>query len=384
MKRAESKLQWTERLLEKGYVSKEEHEADRLALKRQQVALEQANTAEALFKTYEFLKQVRTLQSALLESLESKRRTEEKANSALAQAEAQFREREDKLRLEQEQLKKLEAQAKSCVIRATSPGLVVYASSEDRGGYMGDANPIQEGTTVRERQAIISIPDPTSMGVRVNVHESAMDKVKVGQAARVRIDAFADRPFAGRVVRLSTLPNSANRWQNPDLKVYSTDVAIDDAPGDLRPGMSARVEIQVAELPSALAVPLQAIASIKGKPVVYVREGGRDASRSVTLGLSNERLVEVKDGLSEGDVVLLAPPKEPARVGEPAGPAGKGAGPGAPAGLPPGSPPGGKTGRNKGSKGGAGQDPAAGSAPAGSAGREAPANGSAPKKGSGG
>src|SRR5207249_2198797 len=57
VKRAESKLQWTEKLLEKGYVSKEEHEADRLALKRQQVALEQADTAAALFKTYEFLKQ---------------------------------------------------------------------------------------------------------------------------------------------------------------------------------------------------------------------------------------------------------------------------------------------------------------------------------------
>ena len=67
-------------------------------------------------------------------------------------------------------------------IKATAPGMVVYASSEDRGNYMGDSNPIQVGTTVHERQLILSIPDPSSMGVRVNVHESAMDRVKVGLA----------------------------------------------------------------------------------------------------------------------------------------------------------------------------------------------------------
>src|SRR5205814_1984907 len=138
------------------------------------------------------------------------------------------------------------------------PGLVVYASSEDRGMYGGDQSPIQEGTTVRERQAIISIPDPKSIGVRINVHESALNKVKEGQRARVKVDAFPEKWFRGKVVKLSAMPSGANRWQNPDLKVYPTDVSISDAPPQLRPGMSAKVEIEIAEIPDALTVPVQA------------------------------------------------------------------------------------------------------------------------------
>jgi multidrug resistance efflux pump len=313
--RAKDKLAWTEKLLGKGYVSADEREADRLALKRQEVALEQAKTALDLFDRYEFGKQVESFLSTLLEAKEAQRRTESKTASALADAQADLRSKEARRRLEDDLMAKLAEQEKSCVIRATRPGIVVYATSVDRGNYMGDQSPIQAGTKIHERQAILSIPDPQSTGVRVNVHESALDKVKVGQEARVRVDAFPDRAFRGRVARVSTVPNAQNRWNSPDLKVYATDVAIESAPPDVRTGLSARVEIRVAEIPNALAVPNSAIAYVRGKPNVWVRGPGGDGPRPVVLGMASDRMIEVKQGLAEGDVVLLAPPKEPPRAG---------------------------------------------------------------------
>ncbi|MBL9089291.1 MAG: HlyD family efflux transporter periplasmic adaptor subunit, partial [Planctomycetia bacterium] len=319
--RARDKLKWTEELLAKGYVSQDEHVADKLALKRNEVSLEQAQTSLALFLTYEFKKQVQQLVSDLREAKEELGRVERKAASSLASAQADVKGKEDKLRLEKGELERIETEIASCTIRARNPGLVVYASSEERGGWMSEDKPIQPGATIRERQPILSIPDPKALGVRINVHESALAKVKTGHTATVTVDAFPDKPLAGKVDRMGTLPNSANRWQNPDLKLYATDVLLENPPATLRPGMSARVEILIEELASALFVPSPAVTIVGGKPTVYVRTGAGDVARPVTLGASNDRYVEVKAGLEDGDVVLLAPPKAPASPG------GKGAAP---------------------------------------------------------
>lgn len=312
--RARDKLAGTEKLLSKGYVSQDERVADRLALKRQEVALDQAKTALSLFLTYAFPKQVEKLWSDLLEAEETLGRVRKQADSSRNQAAADRKGKEEKLRLEKDQFEKLERQLAACVIKATTPGLVVYASSEDRGDWR-EGQPIQAGTSVREREAIISIPDPKRMGVKVNVHESALDKVKVGQAVVVIVDAFADRPLAGHIERLATLPSGANRWQNPDLKLYPTDIVLDDPPANLRPGMSARVEILVKDLESTLAVPVQAIGYAGGKPAIWVRSGTAFSPRPVKLGLANDRFTEVLDGVADGDVVSLAPPKESKSAG---------------------------------------------------------------------
>ncbi len=312
--RARDKLAGTEKLLSKGYVSQDELVADRLALKRQEVSFDQAKTALTLFSTYEFPKQVEKLWSDLLEAEETLGRVRKQTDSSRSQAEAELKGREEKSRLEKEQFALLERQLAACVIKARTPGMVVYASSEDRGDYR-DGQPIQQGTSIRERQAIISIPDPKRMGVRINVHESSLDKVKVGQSALVTIDAFPDRPLAGRIEKVATLPSGSNRWQNPDLKLYPTDVVLDDPPASLRPGMSARVEILVKDIEATLAVPVQAVGYAGGKPTIWVREGTLFTPRTASLGLSNDRFTEVLGGVSDGDLVSLAPPKESQKPG---------------------------------------------------------------------
>ena len=125
------------------------------------MALDQAKTALSLFLTYAFPKEVEKLWSDLLEAEETLGRVRKQADSSRIQAEADLKGKEEKLRLEKDQFALLERQLAACIIRARVPGLVVYASSEDKGDYR-DGQPIQAGTSVREREAIISIPDPRS------------------------------------------------------------------------------------------------------------------------------------------------------------------------------------------------------------------------------
>jgi multidrug efflux pump subunit AcrA (membrane-fusion protein) len=92
------------------------------------------------------------------------------------------------------------------------------------------------------------------------------------------------------------------------VKFYTTLVQLDDPHPGLRPGMTAQVEIRVAERDNVLSVPVQAVFRSGGKDHVAVKkpDGGFEW-REVTLGLSNGKLVEVKEGLRDGERVSLDP-----------------------------------------------------------------------------
>ena len=95
---------------------------------------------------------------------------------------------------------------------------------------------------------------------------------------------------------------------NPNLKVYSTDVLIEDELPDLKPGASARAEIVVTNLVNALTIPLQAVTTVKGKQVCYVQNGTGLVPVPVTVGNFNDQFIEIRTGLNEGDHVALTPP----------------------------------------------------------------------------
>ena len=93
--------------------------------------------------------------------------------------------------------------------------------------------------------------------------------------------------------------------------MYDTHVWIQDEnsqlPEDLKPGVSAKAEIIIAELSDVLMVPVQSVTTYKGQKVVQVKRGENVVIVSVKTGQFNNRFIEIKDGLKEGDQVSLAP-----------------------------------------------------------------------------
>jgi RND family efflux transporter MFP subunit len=230
------------------------------------------------------------------------------AISKLAQAQAKLRSAQGQYGVQNRELKELKDQLAKCTIRAEKPGLVVYGDANDSGFYFGNQEPIREGATVRERQTIITIPDMTHMAVNVKIHESYIQKIKKGQKAVVTVDAFPDQVLHGEVTKVGVLPDSQNRWMNPDLKVYDTTIAIDGTYDWIKPGMSAKAEIQVKQLDNVVYVPVQAVTPDNGRQVCYVADGFKPEKRVVEVGDYNDEFIEIKHGLRAGEPVLLRLP----------------------------------------------------------------------------
>lgn len=307
-KRAADKVASYARLRHLGIKSSQQLEAEQLALMRSRIALDQALTARELYLRYDLPKEAEKLLSGYRESLRELERIKARARSALAGYEAEVKSSESKYLLQRDRLEKLRTQLENCTMRATKPGLVVYATSGSSRHWSGTL--IETGATVREQQEIIKMPDLTSLAVNIRVHETVVDKVKRDQNARITVDAFPNRKFTGKVLKVAILPNTSSSWLNPDLKEYDTQVSIEGDLTGLKPGMSANVEIDVKTLKSVLQVPVQAVGARRGRTIVYVLgPDGTEEPREVVTGESNDQTVEIISGLAAGEVVLLEAPQ---------------------------------------------------------------------------
>ena len=125
-----------------------------------------------------------------------------------------------------------------------------------------------------------------------------------GQKARIEVDAYPGETFSGEVIDVAPRPDPAS-FVNSNIKVYTTKVRIDGIARQLRPGMTARVEIRVTERDNAVTVPVEAILQYDGKDYVAVKRPDRAIEwRDVTLGESNRVEVEVKQGINPGERVV--------------------------------------------------------------------------------
>jgi HlyD family secretion protein len=140
------------------------------------------------------------------------------------------------------------------------------------------------------------------------------------------VDAFPDTVLDGEVTQVGVLPDSRNRWMNPDMKVYLTTITIKGTNDWLKPGMSAKVEVFANCLSNVVYVPVQAVSPSEGKQVCYVADGRKSDRRTVEVGDFNDEFIEIKGGLKEGERVLLrametqAPEKTEGKPTQPAVP----------------------------------------------------------------
>ncbi len=342
--RAGEKLDWSQKLFDKGFLTNTELEADRLSLSRAQIQLEQARRDMDLLVRFQLPRDEADLLAKLEEARRELGRVKLQAAARIVDYEADMQTNAAKLSLEKEKLAKLENQIAKAKLHAPRAGMVVYAQEE--GGRYGMSQPIKEGTQVRERQEVITIPSAAGMIAQVSLHESVLEQIQAGQSATIRVDALPDREFNGRVRYVAVLPDQNSWFANPNTRLYRTEVAIDNASGEMRPGMSCAIDILVEEIPDALFVPVQAVFRAGSENLAFVERSGDVEERTVQVGRYNDRWVQVLAGLGEGEIVLLAPPpdfmpqgeaqgvEEGAAPGAPAGPAGRTAAPAATAARP--------------------------------------------------
>jgi len=308
LQRADDKVVWTRRLFERGYVTGSELKADELAAKRRTAELDQAKTSLDLFRRYTFPKQAEKAYRDWLEFKREYDRVDARTQSELDSAKATLDNNRDSLALEEERLTKVRDQLAKTTITAPQAGMVVYDTGG--GSRFRDAPPMEVGSTVFHQQTLIKLPDMSEMNVKVKLHESVVKQAELGAPAFITIDALSKQRLTGRVSKVAVMPDRQNWFMNPDIKTYTTEIAIDRTPEGLKPGMSAQVEILVATRDDALQVPIAAVHVDKGFQAVYVKTPTGVETRRVEVGLMNDQNVEILKGLAEGGEVYLYKPSD--------------------------------------------------------------------------
>ncbi len=306
---AKQKVESSKRLAEKKFVTSAQMENDLVSFDKVQLSVKTSETALALYKKYEFSKHCATYLAAYREALNKLQRTIRANRSRMAQAETRFTTAKRRYEMELAQRENLELQLKACVIKAPQPGLVAYGDLNASSSYNYN-NSVEEGATVRLRQTLLTIPDMSQMGVRVNVHESQMKKVRIGQPVKVRVDAEPGKELDGRVAELAVLPDSSSSRYTPNLKVYPCTIHINGYHPWMKPGMNAKVEIIVDQLADVLYVPVQSIEVEQDHHFCYISNNGNLERREISTGLFNDEFIEVRDGLKGGEAVALSLPKK--------------------------------------------------------------------------
>jgi len=322
LKRAEERVTWSKKLYEQKYMTLTELQADELAARRAALDLSTAKSKLFVLLRYTHAKNLAELRNSLVKVMRALEPVQRKAAADIREAEARLKARESEHKQQLLLLDKAEQQIKECKVHSPVAGEVVYATTTS-SHWRHQNESLEEGSTVRERQELFHMPgEDKKMMTVIKIPQASRSKVcENGStvrplAARITIAEAKDTFFPGTLAKMAPMPDNIP-WYRGDqsVKVFTTEIYLNDVHEELRPGFRCDVEIIVAQYDNVLSVPLYAVTQVRGQPTVYVRNRrtGDFVPRPVELGLDNNRMVHVISGLSEGDEVLLAPPLDEAK-----------------------------------------------------------------------
>jgi RND family efflux transporter MFP subunit len=301
LKEAEENLAFTRTLVKRGFAQLEQIRPLELNELGKRYAVSQQEADLRVFQEFTYRRKTTELKAKAEDAKRELQRTKKSQEAATEKAKNELSGAQKTSELQKQQLDRLKEQLDKCVIKAPKDGIVIYFSRP-----WDPESRIRPGAVVYFQQPIFTLPDLNNMQVKLRVHESVVKKIQPGQTATMQIEALGNQVLHGKVKSVASVAQS-DSWRGGGVKEYQTEVGIDDLPkdGGLRPGMTAEVKIMIRTVENALTVPVQAVTEIDGQHIAYVVNGGGIERREVKIGESNEQLIEVTEGIKEGERVAL-------------------------------------------------------------------------------
>jgi len=198
-------------------------------------------------------------------------------------------------------LQRAEERMKDTVIVSPVDGVVLQKYVERGQIIASGVSNVGGGTPIAD------VADMRTVYVEAGIDEIDIGRIEVGQRASVRAEAFSERVYEGQVVRIAP---EARVEQNVTL--FDVVVEVENRDGALKSGMNASVEIVLVDEPDALTIPVAALQgtdgageapSAAGRATVLVKTGESYAPREIRTGRTDYRVIEVLDGLADGDTL---------------------------------------------------------------------------------
>jgi len=277
---AQKMLAHSNNLFKRGYVTELEVEGNAFTVTQAELELKVIQTEIDVLKKYTKEMRMETLNGNLIANkykLES-----DKAGLAMDQG----------------RLDRAKEELENCVIKAERSGLVIYPSA----AAWKETPDIAEGVNVRKDQVLLLMPDLSRMQVKVGIHESIVDHIKPGQAARITLP---DITLDGKVSSVASVARPAGWWTGNVVK-YDTIIELPSVEG-LKPGMSAEVQVIIDQYTDVLTIPVVAVVETVEGDFCWVKTAEGMKRRSLKLGNTDDSFIVVKAGLKESEEVVLNP-----------------------------------------------------------------------------
>ncbi|MDA1229299.1 MAG: efflux RND transporter periplasmic adaptor subunit [Planctomycetota bacterium] len=291
-----------------GYKNVNELETARLAVTKSMIAKGVNLGKRKVLQDFMKERKIIELQQAADDSKKETLRAQKEGEATMTQLRAELEAANLTYSVELEKWKLFKRQITACRLVAPQAGEVVYASQNSSRG--SEPVVIEEGAAVRERQAIINLPDLENMKIDARIHESKISKVVVGQPVEIEIDALPGESFRGVLATVASVPTPGS-WPNTDLKEYITAVEIQDSlerVRKLKPGMNAECRIIVEDRKEpVLQIPIQSVISTSGHYFTFVVVANEAERRELRIGDANDEYMEILDGVAEGESVIMNP-----------------------------------------------------------------------------
>jgi membrane fusion protein (multidrug efflux system) len=158
--------------------------------------------------------------------------------------------------------------------------------------------PLADGQLVTQGSVVARISPTGELIADVDLVGADVSRVRVGMPARIRHHAWDDRTFEGSAIRLAPA-------LDPMTRTLRAEVAVDNAEGLLRPGMFVEVTLIAERRADVTVVPREAVTERGGRKVVFVLRGQKVNRREVALGLGDDEIVEIRQGVEPGERVVV-------------------------------------------------------------------------------
>lgn len=289
-------LEHSTKLQSKGFITKQQLNADQFSVRRSEINLRKAKLSLELGeKKLEVLRNITRAKELV------------RLTSDIEAAVVKFKNSQESFKVEEDKLAEILQQIENCSITVPEgvEGQIVFAKESGRGGQQEWV--LEEGAAVRENQILMRLPNPNKMEVKALINEQSITSIRPGMPASIKVDALNNQVLKGVVTKINQYAESSG-WMPSSIRKYACMVRIIDPPVVLKPGMNASVSIQSQYEQSALLTPVQTVYGVGDRKFCLVKKPDNQwETREIEIDGDNSREVLVKSGLKVGEQLVMNP-----------------------------------------------------------------------------
>jgi multidrug efflux pump subunit AcrA (membrane-fusion protein) len=157
---------------------------------------------------------------------------------------------------------------------------------------------VDAGALVSSSTRLVHLVHTETLKVVANILEKDIPLLKLGMKAEIRTEVYPGKIFEGKVERINTALDLATRTLQAEIYIPNSNRM-------LKPGMFARIEVALSERPKTLVIPRIAVLEERGSKTIFIVKGNQAFRTSIVTGFEEDPFVEVLEGVSEGDPVVV-------------------------------------------------------------------------------